>query len=140
MRPEEDSIEAFETKHGAPILGVQWHPEAYSHTQSKTHLASHQQHLIQYMSDAGQAYLNRRLVIAQLSSLLLPDSKPHRLLKLTDYLSYYHQVCKKNVKGLPRFSIYKLQRGPHLRHLREAVQEIENKEMFLQEKGFLPRS
>ena len=29
LQPEDDCVEAFESKFGAPCIGIQWHPEAY---------------------------------------------------------------------------------------------------------------
>jgi gamma-glutamyl-gamma-aminobutyrate hydrolase PuuD len=51
------SVEAFETRHGAPMIGVQWHPEAYN--------ASHIDHaankrLVNFMAQAGDAFEARR--------------------------------------------------------------------------------
>ena len=31
MHVEEHTVEAFENKSGAPMIGIQWHPEAYNH-------------------------------------------------------------------------------------------------------------
>lgn len=54
MQPDA-CVEGFETKHGAPIMGVQWHPEAFN-----LHENAQQNKLFQFMKSAGQTYLNRK--------------------------------------------------------------------------------
>lgn len=66
MRSESGVIEAFETKYGAPVIGIQWHPEAYY--QTKTHVdPAAQQHLnlIKYMVLAGDAYCAKRAMLKE---------------------------------------------------------------------------
>ncbi|MCC5791529.1 MAG: gamma-glutamyl-gamma-aminobutyrate hydrolase family protein [Legionellaceae bacterium] len=50
-------VEAFETKFGVPMIGVQWHPEAFDPRKegSKPHMA-----IFTYMIETGKTYLNRR--------------------------------------------------------------------------------
>ncbi len=56
MYPEQ-TIEAFEAKHGVPMVGIQWHPEAYFEP-NVTHSPEYKQHLdiLRYMAKAGDAY------------------------------------------------------------------------------------
>ncbi|EFC37090.1 predicted protein [Naegleria gruberi] len=56
------SIEAFETKFGVPIIGIQWHPEAYILNNEQ----EHQQNILKYMAKAGDAFLVKRRVLEQL--------------------------------------------------------------------------
>ena len=64
---EEDTIEAFESKYGAPILGIQWHPEAYTNNCPAEYLPHKQQCLIKYMVYAGQAYKNKQKLLGELN-------------------------------------------------------------------------
>lgn len=60
MNPESE-IEAFATKFGAPMLGVQWHPEAYyKNNDSINNHAELHLNLIRYMAKAGDAYQEKR--------------------------------------------------------------------------------
>jgi hypothetical protein len=60
--PEEETVEAFEQVEGAPILGIQWHPEAYNRDGS---LASMQQRsIITYMAKAGDAFCAKQKMLA----------------------------------------------------------------------------
>lgn len=51
--PQSDTIEAFESKFGAPVVGVQWHPEAYfwKEKESRCHRS-----LLLFMAKAGDAW------------------------------------------------------------------------------------
>ncbi len=60
MQPQVDSVEGFENKWGAPLMGIQWHLEGYE--EDTEHAA-----LIKYMALAGDAYAAKRKMIAQLS-------------------------------------------------------------------------
>ncbi len=58
MRPQIGSVEAFESHFGAPILGIQWHPEGYNgETPHKN--------LLKYMALAGNAYAAKRQMLEQ---------------------------------------------------------------------------
>lgn len=69
MQPECDSVEAFSTKQGAPMVGIQWHPEAYfenkndSSSEAKRHL-----NVINYMAKAGDAYHAKRTMLSELKN------------------------------------------------------------------------
>ena len=56
-------IEAFETKHGAPMFGIQWHPEAYERGSAHANILS-------YMAKAGDAYAARRRMLQELQNQL----------------------------------------------------------------------
>lgn len=56
MEPE-IAVEAFENKHGAPILGIQWHPEAFDPNNED---GKEQCKIFSYLKTAGETYLNRR--------------------------------------------------------------------------------
>jgi len=60
MQPEIGSVEAFESCLGAPILGIQWHPEGYNGE-------SPHRNLLIYMALAGSAYAAKRQTLEQLS-------------------------------------------------------------------------
>lgn len=55
-----NTIEAFESKHGVPFFGIQWHPEAYYKTRSSSPKEAleyqRQQQIITYVAKAGDAY------------------------------------------------------------------------------------
>lgn len=55
-------VEAFESVHGAPILGIQWHPEGYSEGQDGY---TQQMNLLQAMAKAGDAYKAKRIMLAE---------------------------------------------------------------------------
>lgn len=61
MNPQEGIAEAFENVHGVPLLGVQWHPEAYSINTSHAKL-------INYMVLAGNAYAAKRQMLRDLET------------------------------------------------------------------------
>lgn len=54
MQPD-DSVEAFETRFGVPMLGIQWHPEAFNPGEN-----FRQESIFKFMKEAGQTYLNRK--------------------------------------------------------------------------------
>lgn len=60
MKPEEGTIEAFESIYGAPIIGCQWHPEGYSEN-------SQHANLLKNMAKAGDAYAAKRKMLRELS-------------------------------------------------------------------------
>ena len=63
MNPDEDVIEGLESRYGVPIIGVQWHPEAYNigEKNSEPHLT-----IMRYMAKAGEAYRKKRAVLKQI--------------------------------------------------------------------------
>jgi gamma-glutamyl-gamma-aminobutyrate hydrolase PuuD len=64
MKPE-NSIEAFETIYGVPMVGVQWHPEAFNpgEADSRSH-----QNLFKALQVSGMAYLNRKKLNAEIKT------------------------------------------------------------------------
>lgn len=68
MDPQ-DLPEAFEGEHGAPILGVQWHAEAYYKNTTTLAGTSNQKRLINYMVQAGEAYAAKRRMLDELLEL-----------------------------------------------------------------------
>ncbi len=59
--PDEDTVEVFEQEHGAPLLGIQWHPEAYNNDGSDTS-AKHRS-IVRYMAKAGDAFCAKRVLV-----------------------------------------------------------------------------
>lgn len=59
MSPEAE-VEAFEAKNGAPVLGIQWHPEAYYKNQDADNESERHLNVIRYMAKAGDAYQAKR--------------------------------------------------------------------------------
>jgi gamma-glutamyl-gamma-aminobutyrate hydrolase PuuD len=66
----ETCIEAFESKHGVPIMGLQWHVEAYGNTNDEKIACAHQIGIINYMAQAGKAYLIKQKMLAQFKTLV----------------------------------------------------------------------
>lgn len=71
MKPQSESIEAFESKYGVPFLGIQWHPEAYTKADSKEMTPEKHLAILQYMAKAGQAYHYKRLMLKELEEMTL---------------------------------------------------------------------
>lgn len=71
--PEADVVEAFETKHGAPMIGVQWHPEAYANGGQN---AKAQRQLFHYMAEAGKTYGQKQETLKALKSSHFFQKKP----------------------------------------------------------------
>jgi gamma-glutamyl-gamma-aminobutyrate hydrolase PuuD len=65
-RPFAQSVEAFETAHGAPMMGIQWHPEAYDRGFSATEHQANRR-ILTYMAQAGDAYEARREMTTEFS-------------------------------------------------------------------------
>lgn len=67
LKPEESSVEAFETIHGVPVIGISWHPEAFYQKgqtpKNNPHLA-----LLLYMAKAGDAYAAKRRMLEELQT------------------------------------------------------------------------
>ncbi|RUR04433.1 gamma-glutamyl-gamma-aminobutyrate hydrolase family protein [Legionella sp. km772] len=70
MQPER-AIEAFETTYGAPMVGVQWHPEAYYKNKDDKNNAMQHLNLITYMAKAGDTYQAKREVVRELRQVKL---------------------------------------------------------------------
>jgi len=73
------SVEAFETRHGAPAMGIQWHPEAYGGDFPQSHIQANKR-LLNWMAQAGDAYEARRDMTAQFKAAMDPRrSLPPRM-------------------------------------------------------------
>jgi len=59
MQPEKDVAEAFESTFGAPIMGLQWHPEGYKTTEA----GGFHSKLVKFMAQAGSAYAAKRAML-----------------------------------------------------------------------------
>lgn len=133
MKPTEDAVEAFESIHGAPILGVQWHPEAYTNTADETQYPKNQQHLLHYMAKAGETFKNRQLLNAEFNEHY---ESVRKNLKKTNLIAPNNSVvCKKTASSI-YFTLFKLKDTGSLRHVDEATQEIQIKENYLGSKGY----
>lgn len=122
LKPQE-CIEAVESTHGAPVLGVQWHPEAFT-DKYKDH-GQHHRHLLQWMANAGQTYLLRQEINKQINT-----QRP--VLRPTDRL-HPHLKVRKQQRGDQLF--FQIVRYPsshaELRHRDELKWEIHYKESYL---------
>lgn len=58
------SVEAFESRHGAPVMGIQWHPEAYGSGFPASQTQANKR-LLTWMAKAGDAYEARRDMTAE---------------------------------------------------------------------------
>jgi gamma-glutamyl-gamma-aminobutyrate hydrolase PuuD len=73
MRPQ-DSIEAFEDTYGAPILGIQWHPETYNSGPS--------QQVLLFMAQAGTTYHNRRTLVREYKEKISANTGEENISKI----------------------------------------------------------
>ena len=62
---EEHEVEAFETTTSAPMLGVQWHPEAFAAGGQGSRA---QKKLFSYMRDAGEAFKKKQVLLHALKA------------------------------------------------------------------------
>ena len=69
MKPQNDTIEAFENQYGAPLLGIQWHPEAYTKNDSDEMTPDKHIAILEFMAKAGQAYHHKRLMLKELEEV-----------------------------------------------------------------------
>lgn len=67
LKPER-CIEAFESESGAPILGIQWHPEAYQ--QGTSHA-----HSIRYMEEAGRAFNIKKKMLLEIKAIFAASTE-----------------------------------------------------------------
>ena len=120
-KPTEISIEAFESKNGTPVLGIQWHPEAYANT------SAHAQ-LLRYMTQAGHRYKTNRLVQKELRD----NFKDIRSgLKKQNKLAYNYTAVRKATDKKVIFTLFNLKHTHDVRHLDEAKIEGRSKENYL---------
>lgn len=59
--PDSDTVEAVEQEHGAPLLAVQWHPEAYNNDGIEN--SAQNRSLVTYMVKAGDAFCAKRRML-----------------------------------------------------------------------------
>ncbi len=62
LTPQEKTVEAYESIFGAPILGIQWHPEGYNDNDKE---GASNINLLKRMAQAGDAYLAKRKMLSQ---------------------------------------------------------------------------
>lgn len=74
LEPEAGTIEAFESRHGTPVLGIQWHPEAYF-AKSITPQETPHLNLLRYMVKAGDAFKAKRRMLNEFQSVFQPSDK-----------------------------------------------------------------
>ncbi len=70
---ELSTVEAFETKHGAPMLGLQFHSEGYYTTAPTTNDIRHM-NIVRYMAKAGDAYQAKRRMLRQITEFSEPTA------------------------------------------------------------------
>lgn len=82
MKPEK-CVEAFETKYGVPMMGIQWHPEAFN---PKDEAFQTHQSIFSFMVTSGKTYLNRQKLnkefkasVAHNRSVLFSHETPNEL-------------------------------------------------------------
>lgn len=65
--PQSNTVEAFETIYGTPVLGILWHPEAYNSIDFNDTMITPQQHinLLNYMAQAGNAYYIKGIMLKE---------------------------------------------------------------------------
>jgi gamma-glutamyl-gamma-aminobutyrate hydrolase PuuD len=68
MDPKTGGIEAYESKFGAPQLGIQWHPEAYNASDITDLTPELHINLILYMALAGDAFHAKQLMLTELEN------------------------------------------------------------------------
>lgn len=130
--PEENTVESFESQSGAPILGIQWHAEAYTNNANKEWHPEKQQHLLKYMVQAGQAFKSRRNLVKEFSEICRDEEAFKKFketkLKKTGLLNTNFNVVKD--KKTNRFKLFTLNNQHSLRHLEEAENEIKLKNTY----------
>jgi len=70
MAVESNTIEAFESEYGAPILGIQWHPEAYNSNDDQEMSPGKHINVIKYMAHSGHAYKMRRQMLREFEEVI----------------------------------------------------------------------
>lgn len=69
MVPQESTVEAFESKYGAPILGVQWHFEAFYDNPIPQPSADAHLNILRFMAKAGDSYCQKRAVVKEIAEI-----------------------------------------------------------------------
>ncbi|MGE3919863.1 MAG: gamma-glutamyl-gamma-aminobutyrate hydrolase family protein [Gammaproteobacteria bacterium] len=121
MEPENGSAEEFEAKFGSPILGIQWHPEAYTHNTPSEYESESHRGVIRYMQQAGSAYATKRKMLLEYGRLnfaeRIPKKEGNSLLKNSKFLifsedntSYTHMSeAKRSLKFKGQYNYDKVQ-------------------------------
>jgi gamma-glutamyl-gamma-aminobutyrate hydrolase PuuD len=114
LKPEEDSVEAFESAYGAPWLGIQWHLEAYTSNTDPKYFPDIHRNILKYMMQSGQVYQQRQEIVqeikSKIDSLNLPENDSReaevkaakfqeRILKNKTGLLSYSYVINMKVKN-----------------------------------------
>ncbi len=98
-----ETVEAFETAYGAPVLGLQWHPEAYFSTITKAKYFPQQHNaLLRYMSQAGVTYTSRCRLVNEFKTSLRKHNGDIKQFKRTE-LKRAHQWIGIKRKRAPYF-------------------------------------
>ncbi len=66
MQPTPNSVEAFELKHGAPTLGVLWHPEAFNQGDNADRMPRLHINMLRFMAFCGDAYMAKQRMLVEL--------------------------------------------------------------------------
>jgi gamma-glutamyl-gamma-aminobutyrate hydrolase PuuD len=71
MVPQEKTVEGFSSRFGAPLIGVQWHPEASDRIEEmdgelKNPSTPYNQNLLIHMVQAGKAYTFKQIMLTEL--------------------------------------------------------------------------
>lgn len=69
MTPEPNTVEAYESIAGAPVLGIQWHPEAFDWDSKSPSEQPHQKCLL-FMAKAGDAFAAKQRTLKELKKTL----------------------------------------------------------------------
>lgn len=65
-------VEAYESRFGAPIAGIQWHPESFfSHPETSDHI---HHNVVNYMAKAGVTYFQKRKMIKEFEGRVVVDA------------------------------------------------------------------
>lgn len=68
MKVEKKTVEAFETKHGAPVLAIQWHGEAYCDQTSTDSNAKLHQNIFQFFAKSAETYKEKQEMLSELKN------------------------------------------------------------------------
>jgi gamma-glutamyl-gamma-aminobutyrate hydrolase PuuD len=91
-------IEAFESKNGVPIIGVQWHPEAYTKNSPESYKPRNQISILKYMIESGKSFQLKKKMVCELKNIF---RRAHR----TPWQR--HKLRQIKIKGIRFFQINK---------------------------------
>lgn len=104
---QQDTVEAFESKFGAPIFGIQWHPEAFN----RDALGIQHHSLLKYCAQAGDTYAAKQRMLSEFKQkstegVLLSH---HGLLKTPNPIKpLLSHSCNQEDTGQEKFSKLKI--------------------------------